>query len=162
MLSQNSKEFIEYNFVEKFFTNLTPVSTEKKSSAKAPEPIYRLYFRCWLRIAQGSWSFNFFYIRMLKGFIFASDILNSRILFFSSWKYSEKSKVYYITWYTVTVVITSYISYGIDAQGSGLRHRSVRFGLYIINHKLFSNRSKILMKKSRFFMKNSYFPYKSR
>jgi hypothetical protein len=105
----------------------------KKNSAKAPEPQLWLYYECCLQ--KGSWNFNFFCIRKSKVNIFASDILYFRISIFSSRKYSEKSKVYYITWYTVTVVFTSDLSVGNDAQVSGLRHRFVGFDLYLIHQK---------------------------
>ena len=84
---------------------------------------------------KSSWNINLFLIRKMKGSIFASEILYSRIPIFTSRKYSEKSKVYHITWNTVTVVFTSDFYVGNDAQLSGLRHRFVRFDLYLIHQK---------------------------
>ena len=45
-----------------------PWNHRKKSSANAPEPIYRLYFgrTCSLQKAQGSWSSNYFSIGSWK------------------------------------------------------------------------------------------------
>jgi hypothetical protein len=127
---------------------LNPCEHIKKSSAKAPEPQLWLYFEFCLQKAYGSWKFNFLCIRKLRGNIFGTDISYSRITIFSSRKYSEKSKVYHITWNTVTVVFTSDLTVENDAQVSGLRQRFVRFDLCLIYQKLFINKSKILMEKS--------------
>jgi hypothetical protein len=133
------------------------VSTEKKVPPRH-QSLYIRIFQCGLQKAQGSWSFNLFCIRKFKWYIFASDIWYSRILIFSSRKFTDKIKVQHITWYKLTVVFTNYFAIGIDAQGSDLRYHFFWFGLYIINRKLFINRSKILMKKSQFYIKNGYFP----
>jgi hypothetical protein len=100
----------------------------------------------------------FFCIRKFKRYIFASVIWYSKILIFSSRKFTDKSKVQHIRWYKLTVVFTNYFGIGMDAQWSDLCHRFFWFDLYIINQKLFLNRFKILMKKSQFFIKNGYFP----
>jgi hypothetical protein len=42
------------------------------------------------------------------------------------------------------VVFKNYFSFRIDAPRFGLRHRLVRFDLYIINQKLFLNRSGVV------------------
>jgi hypothetical protein len=106
----------------------------KKSSAKAPEPIYRLYFERGLEKAQGSWSFIFLHQEVERIF-FASDIFNSRIYIFCSRKHSEKSKVQHIMWYKLTIVVANFIYFGIDAQGFGLRLSFLRWDLCFINQK---------------------------
>ena len=83
-----------YYLAVKIWTFRSPSEQIKKNSAKAPAPIYRLYFRRCLQKAQGSWNSNHFCIRKLKDYIFTSNITNFRI--FSHSKYCQKSKLYAI------------------------------------------------------------------
>ena len=81
------------------FANIGKKYKEKcKNIIHRPNLRYILLFfgRC-LEKAKGSWSFYFFCIRKLKGYIFVSDVLNSRILISCSKKISEKSEVGHIT-----------------------------------------------------------------
>ena len=128
----------------------------KKSFAKAPEPISWLYFGRCLQKAKSSWSSNYFRIRKLKVYIFASDI---SIFSFRKYWYVEKQGIaYHVILANSSLHKLCFI--GIDAQVSDLRNCLIRWILYKLIESYFKWVKNFDEKSQNFYEKWLFFPIK--